>query len=151
MSKDFQARCNAIDKTLTANNNSTVLMPRFDELITTYSPPIQGSTTSTQGLPPSTPSSTPSLTQGSMVSKQSFNNFFTNVIAQSCDHQDLHAPTMGVTMSAMDKLTLKSMVQTINNILIAYARGRNLSHARMRATYTLRERVIHHMSCVRIF
>jgi hypothetical protein len=62
------------------------------------------------------------------------------------NHQDLHAPTMGVTISAIDNLTLKSMVQTMNNILIAYVRGRNLSHARMRSTYTLRERVIHHMS-----
>jgi hypothetical protein len=53
---------------------------------------------------------------------------------------------MGVTMSAIDNLTIKSMVQTINNFLIAYVRGRNLSHSRMRATYTLRERVIHHMS-----
>jgi hypothetical protein len=81
-----------------------------------------------------------------MMSMQSFDNFFTNVIAQSRVHQDLHAPTMGVTMSAIDNLTLKSMVQTIDNILIAYVRGRNLSHARMRATYTLRARVIHHMS-----
>jgi hypothetical protein len=53
---------------------------------------------------------------------------------------------MGVTMSAIDNLTLKSMVQTNNTILIAYVRGRNLSHARMIATYTLRARVIHHMS-----
>jgi hypothetical protein len=53
---------------------------------------------------------------------------------------------MGITMSAIDNLTLKSMVQTIDNILIAYVRGRNLPYARMRATYTLRERVIHHMS-----
>jgi hypothetical protein len=53
---------------------------------------------------------------------------------------------MGVNMSAIDNLTLKSIVQTIDNILIAYVRGRNLSHARVRAAYTLRERVIHHMS-----
>jgi hypothetical protein len=53
---------------------------------------------------------------------------------------------MGVTMSSIDNLTLKSMVQTNNHILIAYVRGRNLPHARMRATYTLRARVIHHMS-----
>jgi hypothetical protein len=53
---------------------------------------------------------------------------------------------MGVTTSAIDNLTLKSMVQNIDTILIAYVRGRNLSHARMRATYTLRARVIHHMS-----
>jgi hypothetical protein len=46
---------------------------------------------------------------------------------------------MGVTMSAIDYLSLKS-------ILIAYVSGRNLPHARMRATYTLRARVIHHMS-----
>jgi hypothetical protein len=52
---------------------------------------------------------------------------------------------MGVHMSAIDTLTLKSMVQTINTILIAYVIGRNLSHARMRATYMLRARVIHHM------
>jgi hypothetical protein len=52
----------------------------------------------------------------------------------------------GVTMSAIDTLTLKSMVQTINKILIAYVRGRNLPHTRMRATYKLRARVIHHMS-----
>jgi hypothetical protein len=64
-------------------NVSMVLTPCFDDLITTYSPPIQGSTTSTQGSPPSTPSSMPSLTQGSMASKQSFNNFFTNEFAQS--------------------------------------------------------------------
>jgi hypothetical protein len=53
---------------------------------------------------------------------------------------------MWVTMSAIDNLSLKSMVQTIDNILLAYVRGRNLSHTRMRATYTLRERVIHHVS-----
>jgi hypothetical protein len=41
--------------------------------------------------------------------------------------------------------TLKSMVQTNNDILIPYVRGRNLSHARMRATYIFRARVIHHM------
>jgi hypothetical protein len=45
---------------------------------------------------------------------------------------------MWVTVSAIDNLSLKSMVQTIDNILIAYVKGRNLSHARMRATYTLR-------------
>jgi hypothetical protein len=53
---------------------------------------------------------------------------------------------MGVTMSAIDKLTLKSIVQTNNHIFIAYVRGTNLPHARMRTTYTLRARVIHHMS-----
>jgi hypothetical protein len=81
-----------------------------------------------------------------MASMQSFNNFFIKVTARSRDHQDLHAPNMGVNMSAIDKLTLKSMVQTNNTIFIAYVRGRNLSHARMRATYTLRARLIHHMS-----
>jgi hypothetical protein len=53
---------------------------------------------------------------------------------------------MGVTMSAIDNLTLKSIMQTSNHILIAFVRGTNLSHTRMRATYTLRARVIHHMS-----
>jgi hypothetical protein len=53
---------------------------------------------------------------------------------------------MGVTMSAIDNLSLKSIVKTNNHILIAYMSGRNLPHARMRATYTLRARVIHHMS-----
>jgi hypothetical protein len=81
-----------------------------------------------------------------MNAMQSFNNFFIKVTAQGCVHQDLHAPTMGLTMSTIDNLTLKSMVQTIDNILIVYVRARNLSHTRMRATYTLRERVIHHMS-----
>jgi hypothetical protein len=111
-----------------------------DNLMTTTSP-------WTNNLPPSMPC----LSQGSMTSKQSFNNFFIKVIARSRDHQDLHAPNMGVNMSAIDNLTLKSMVQTNNTILIAYVRGRNLSHARMRATYTLRARVIHHMSGVRTF
>jgi hypothetical protein len=58
---------------------------------------------------------------------------------------------MGVAMSVIDNVSLKSMVQTIDHILVAYVRGRNLPHARMRATYTLRARVIHHMSCVRTF
>jgi hypothetical protein len=53
---------------------------------------------------------------------------------------------MRVTMSVIDDLTLKSMVKTNNHILLAYVRGTNLPHARMRATYTLRARVIHHMS-----
>jgi hypothetical protein len=53
---------------------------------------------------------------------------------------------MGVTMSAIDNLILKSIVQNNNHILIAYVRGTNLPHARLRATYTLRARVIHHMS-----
>jgi hypothetical protein len=53
---------------------------------------------------------------------------------------------MGITMSAIDNLSLESIVKTNNHILIAYVRGRNLPHARMRATYTLRTRVIHHMS-----
>jgi hypothetical protein len=53
---------------------------------------------------------------------------------------------MGVTMSAIDNLSLKSIVKTNNHILIAYVSGRNLPHARMRATYPLRARVIHHMS-----
>jgi hypothetical protein len=89
----------------------------------------------------SPPPSMPILMQGSMTSMQSLNNFFNNVIAQSRVHQDLHAPTMGVNMSAIDNINLKA-----NHILIAYVRGRNLPHARMRATYTLRARVIHHMS-----
>jgi hypothetical protein len=76
---------------------------------------------------------------------QSFNNFFIIITTKGHVHQDLHAPTM-VTMSAIGNLTLERMVQTIDNILIAYVRGRNLSHSRMRATYTLRARVIHHMS-----
>jgi hypothetical protein len=95
-----------------------------------------------------------SSTQRAMLSTTSFNNsnrpsttFHANINAQGHVHQDhLPAPTMWVTMSAIDNLTLKSMVQTIDNILIVYVRGRNLSHARMRATYTLRERVIHQMS-----
>jgi hypothetical protein len=49
---------------------------------------------------------------------------------------------MGVTMSAIDNLSLKSIVQTNNHILIAYVSERNLPHARMGATYTLRARVI---------
>jgi hypothetical protein len=53
---------------------------------------------------------------------------------------------MGVTMSAIDNLNLKSIVQTNNHILIAFVRGTNLYQARMRDTYTLRARVIHHMS-----
>jgi hypothetical protein len=53
---------------------------------------------------------------------------------------------MGVTMSAIDNLSLKTIVQTNNHILIAYVSRRNLPHARMRATYTLSARVIHHMS-----
>jgi hypothetical protein len=85
-----------------------------------------GSKSSTQNKPPST---------------QSFNNFFIQVTAQSRDHQDLHAPNMGVNMSALDNINLKA-----NHILIAYVRGRNLPHARMRAKYPLRARVIHHMS-----
>jgi hypothetical protein len=76
----------------------------------------------------------------------SFDNFKRHITTQGRVHQDLHAPTMGVTMHASGNLTLKSMVQTIHNILIAYVRGRNLSHARMRATYPLRTRAIHHMS-----
>jgi hypothetical protein len=96
----------------------------------------------TNSLPPSMPS----LPHCLMTSKQSFNNFFINVTTQGHVHQDLPAPTMGVTMSAIGNLTLKSMVQTIHNNLIAYVRGRNLSHARMRSTYPLRTRAIHHMS-----
>jgi hypothetical protein len=69
------------------------------------------------------------------------------ITTQGHVHQDLlPAPTMGVTMSAINNLTLKSIMQTNNHILIAYVRGRNLPHARMRDTYTLRARVIHHMS-----
>jgi hypothetical protein len=95
-----------------------------------------------------------SSTQRATLSTACFNNSSrplttsrTNINAQGQVHQDhLPAPAVWVTMSAIDNLTLKSMVQTINNILIVYVRGRNLSHARMRATYTLRERLIHQMS-----
>jgi hypothetical protein len=72
---------------------------RTDNLMTTASPWTN-----------SPPPSMPSLTQGSMMSTQSFNNFFIKVTARSHDHQDLHAPNMGVHMSAIDTLTLKSMV-----------------------------------------
>jgi hypothetical protein len=100
-----------------------------------------------------------SSTQSATLSTTSFNNSSrpsitsrANINVQGHVHQDhLPAPTMWVTMSAIDNLTLKRMVQTNDTILIAYVRGRNLSHARMRATYTLRARVIHHMSRVRTF
>jgi hypothetical protein len=62
----------------------------------------------TNSLPPSMPS----LPHCSMTSMQSFNNFFINITTQGRVHQDLHAPTMGVTMRAIDNLTLKNMVQT---------------------------------------
>jgi hypothetical protein len=73
---------------------------------------------STQGLPTQSTSSTAS-TEHSPTSTQRSNNFFNNVIAQGHSHQDFHAPTMWVTMSAIDNLNLKSMVQTINNVKTA--------------------------------
>jgi hypothetical protein len=58
----------------------------------------------------------PSLTQGSMMSTQSFNNFFIKVTAQSRDHQDLHAPNMGVNMSTIDNLILKKLKNNHNMV-----------------------------------
>jgi hypothetical protein len=54
--------------------------------------------------------------QGSMTSTQSFNNFFNNVTARSRDHQDLHAPNMGVNMSAIDNLILKKLKNNHNMV-----------------------------------
>jgi hypothetical protein len=118
-----------------------------DNLKTTASPSTNGmENLKILGYKSSTPRATLSTTSFNNSNRSSTHSR-ANINAQGHVHQDhLPAPTMWVTMSAIDNLTLKSMVQTINNILIAYVRGRNQSHARMRATYTLRERVIHNMS-----
>jgi hypothetical protein len=93
----------------------------------------------TTAKPPTrtSPTSTSTLTKGSTMSPQGWRTrkrrspqvwsnscrlsttLSANITAQGRVHQDLHAPTMGVTMSAIDNLTLKSMVQTIDNILVA--------------------------------
>jgi hypothetical protein len=71
---------------------------------------------------------------------QHLNNFVNNVIAQGRAHQDLHAPAMWVTMSAIDNLNLKSMVQTINNIKMANNKDiMKFPHMRTSTTTTPRE------------
>jgi hypothetical protein len=76
----------------------------------------------------STPPSKPSIPQGwrnhTQCSPQQWSNSYrlstilsATITTQGHVHQHLlPAPTMGVTMSAIDNLTLKSMVQTINHI-----------------------------------